>query len=83
MLTWGMMFFSTESWKSGGGGRSSARYKNGEVVVLISVFKTLSRDKRMLPHLLASIDIKLRFLITPLVRSYNYLLRLDTEFTLE
>jgi hypothetical protein len=32
-----MMFFSTASWKSGGGGRSSARKRNGEELVLISV----------------------------------------------
>ena len=39
MLTWGMMFFSTESWKSGGGGRSRARKRKGEVVVLMSGFQ--------------------------------------------
>ena len=31
------MFFSTASWNSGGGGRSTARNKNGDVNVLISV----------------------------------------------
>lgn len=30
------MFFSTESWNSGGGGRSTARYKNGDTAVFIS-----------------------------------------------
>jgi hypothetical protein len=28
--TWGMMFFSTESWKSGGRGRSRARKRKGD-----------------------------------------------------
>jgi hypothetical protein len=36
MLTCGMIFFSTESWKSGGGGRSTARTRNGDTVDVIS-----------------------------------------------
>lgn len=35
-LTWGIMFFSTESWNRGGGGRSSDRNRNGEVDVFVS-----------------------------------------------
>jgi hypothetical protein len=31
-----MMFFSTASWKRGGGGRSTAKKRNGDVVDLIS-----------------------------------------------
>lgn len=37
MLTCGMMFFSTESWNKGGGGKSTARNKNGDTAVLESV----------------------------------------------
>jgi hypothetical protein len=31
-----MIFFSIASWNSGGGGRSTARNKNGELELLIS-----------------------------------------------
>jgi len=37
MLTWGIIFFSTESWKRGGGGRSTARKRNGDTFDLISM----------------------------------------------
>lgn len=36
MLTWGIIFFSTESWNRGGGGRSTARNKKGDTIDLIS-----------------------------------------------
>lgn len=36
MLTWGIIFFSTESWNNGGGGKSTAKKRNGDVVDLIS-----------------------------------------------
>jgi len=36
MFTWGMIFFSTESWKSGGGGKSTAKKRNGDTFDLIS-----------------------------------------------
>lgn len=38
MGTWGMMFFSTASWKRGGAGRSMARKRKGEWVDLTSAF---------------------------------------------
>jgi hypothetical protein len=41
--TWGMMFFSTESWKSGGLGRSSARKRNGDRAVLVSAKREAPR----------------------------------------
>lgn len=37
MLTCGMMFFSTASWNNGGGGKSTAKNRNGDTVDLISV----------------------------------------------
>ena len=35
-LTWGIIFFSTESWNRGGGGKSTERKRNGDIVVLMS-----------------------------------------------
>ena len=36
MCTCGMMFFSIESWNSGGGGRSTARKRKGDIFDLMS-----------------------------------------------
>jgi len=36
-LTWGIIFFSTESWNKGGGGRSTERNKKGDVTICDSV----------------------------------------------
>ena len=49
--TWGIMFFSKTSWKTGGVGRSKARSKKGEWVVLISVWRGIRRKVRMIERL--------------------------------
>lgn len=38
MFTCGIIFFSIESWKRGGGGRSTARKRNGDTFDLMSIF---------------------------------------------
>ena len=66
MLTWGIMFFSTASWNNGGGGRSTARNRNGDTVVLISVVVPLTKSTAMADGDLGartSIDIEPRFLV--------------------
>jgi len=42
MFTCGTMFFSTESWNSGGGGRSTARKRKGDTVGLMSAWNRIS-----------------------------------------
>lgn len=49
-VTCGMMFFSTASWNSGGGGRSTARNRNGVLALLISVPFTVRSVVRYQPQ---------------------------------
>jgi hypothetical protein len=77
------MFFSTASWKSGGGGRSTARNKKGDTDVLMSV--AMGQSLIALDQLGTdtSINIKTRFLFLFSVWPYEDLLSFHTDFPLK
>src|ERR1700730_7120660 len=84
MPTWGMMFFSTASWKRGGGGRSTARNRKGDVVALISA----TRGFKALPYndegqVLASVDVKYWLLIFGRIGANDNVLGLRTDLSLK
>lgn len=64
MLTCGMIFFSIASWNNGGGGRSTARNRKGDVDVLISnEGSTLVSDiSDRMQIIVTSIDVEPGFL---------------------
>lgn len=77
------MFFSTESWKRGGGGRSTAKKRNGDTVVLISVRQTSAIINVHSREQFTAIDIETRLLATLGFWSYENLLRFHSELALE
>lgn len=62
MLTCGMIFFSTASWNNGGGGRSTARNRNGDAEALISVGQFVMCACLRIVATLTSINVKPGFL---------------------
>jgi hypothetical protein len=83
MLTCGMMFFSTESWNNGGGGKSTARNKNGEVTDLISGLVFQKGEEKVSRSKITSVDVKPWLGICVDVSTNDNLLRFDAQLALE
>ena len=77
-----MMFFSTESWNSGGGGKSTARNRNGDTADFIS---EIARELCQLSVTgrFTSIDVEAGLLIASEVRAHHNLLRLHSHLALK
>ena len=84
MPTCGIIFFSTVSWKSGGGGKSTARKRKGDVVALISANErgkiSLHEDEAQ-GH--ASVNVKYWSLVFRCIGANNNLLSLRTDLPLK
>jgi hypothetical protein len=79
-----MMFFSTASWKRGGGGKSTARNRKGDVVAFISEkrkYKVMSCSKEAWGH--ASVNVKYWFLVFRCIGTNDDLLSLRPDLPLE
>jgi hypothetical protein len=83
MLTCGTMFFSIESWNSGGGGRSTARNRKGDTVDLMSARNRINIYRQRREGQLTSIYIKHGSLVFTCVSTNEDLLSLQLEFSLE
>ena len=82
MLTWGMMFLSTASWNKGGGGRSSARNKYGDVEVLSSILNV--RTYREIFCIgITPVNVKMGFHFLSRIWSDENLLGFDSKLALE
>lgn len=77
------MFFSTESWNSGGGGKSTARNRKGDTFDLISDYTHQSRVEDVFMQKLTSINVKLGSLILACIGTNENMLRLHSQLTLE
>jgi hypothetical protein len=79
-----MMFFSTASWKRGGGGKSTARNRKGDVVAFISAKRrceVLLHGYETQGH--ASVNVKYWFLVFRCIGTNDDLLSLRTDLSLK
>lgn len=84
-LTCGIMFFSNASWNNGGGGRSTARKRNGDTVDLSSDGRKSQIGMSIIHDLSVqtSVNIEFRLFVSSFVRAYEDLLRLHAKLSLE
>lgn len=76
------MFFSTASWNSGGGGKSTARNKNGDTADLISEIARELCQLSVMGHG-TSINVEAGLFIAPEVRAHHYMLRFHSHLALK